>query len=355
MQTKNGYPAAFLEEDEGKCCKDTANNTTADTEDCIEVWKEKLKSATNEYTEQAALAEKGSGMYTEAYAWEMKLKKWWEDVKSADEYAREIINELNVFIASLSTINTNSDSTMEAAKALLGRAKEIFDAVHRLLQQSQNNTSNSEGDGSIQTLKTAVECYPRLDEQQKREILERVKAYEDKVKAVYELQKSALEKMLEFLDVLYQLDTALGEDAGQEGSADKEQQSSQAAGVAPKVTGLAYQLKNLRERLGQESTHEQKIREICSSNRNEDEPEPPPCNEVSKKGEDILQPQPPLFPISGAKYYGDIEKLYETAQKTSTTYRKERDKERSKRDKALALKTSYSEAVKAAEAAEAAK
>lgn len=323
----------FLSSDEkAHCCEDTTANDSK-PEECLETWKKELKVASNELLEVSAKVISAEGVYSNAFVWETKLKKWFENAEATHEKASSAYAELALFINAVETLETNTGLTSEALEALLCLVKKILDEVFMLLYEYEN----LDGSNLVFKLKESIRCNDALDEQKKQAALDCVAAYESKVRAVYDLQAGIMNKMLEILHCANIVATAIGN-----------------APEEAKDFGLRWQLEDLRKRLIGESSSEEKV-QACQTDQKGTNAIAPPCGvEISKPSKQIL----PIRKMEGkldSDYYDNLGKLKEAAEAASINYKAEMQSAREKRDTVLARKTSLDAAIRAAEAAETAK
>ena len=303
------------------CCDEVTIPPNPDGgNDCVDLWKEQLRVASNQYDVAAAQTSKAEQLYVNAFAWQEKLKKWDENITTANEKADGICIELDLFIQKVESATVNSDKTSISAEALLCLVKKIFDCIVELCRQKPP----AEEVGLIQELRVAVECLENVDERDKQTMLTCIGTFEEKIKKVHTLQADVLNKMLELLNCAYLLSSSLGY-----------------------KYGLLGQLQDLKKRIQGETTHVEQVHS-CIHEPNDPKPEPP-C------GDDVLKQSVKLFPIKESEYAKRIVTLYGEAKSKADQLKGERATARLASDRALARRESLKEAVAAAEKAEKAK
>ncbi|MDX2070783.1 MAG: hypothetical protein SFV55_20305 [Haliscomenobacter sp.] len=331
----------FLSSDEKSHCCNGTSTSDSKSEECLETWKKELKLACNELMEVSATVTSAEGVYSNAFTWEAKLKKWFENAEATHEKASSAYAELALFIKAVETLETNTAYTSKALQALICLVKKILDEVFTLLYEGENLTESN----LIHKLKEYIRCNDAIDEQKKQAALDCIAAYESKVRAVYDLQAGIMNKMLEILHCANIIAAAVG-------NAPLDCRDTET--VTGKNLGLKWQLEDLRKRLIGGSTAEEKV-QACQMDKKETTAIAPPC------GAEIAKPAKPLLPIRkmegkmDSHYYDNLGKLKEAAEAASINYKAEMQAAREKRDKVLARKTSLDAAIRAAEAAETAK
>ena len=135
-QTKSDWPP-FLDQDERDCCKDEEIPEDQQSDDCVEIWKIKLKTATNALKIATAKADKATIAFGNSSAWEAKLKDWIETAKTAHGKAVVVYNQLNHFLHEVGRLETNTARTTTALEAVLCLVKrDIYTEIVTLLRTS---------------------------------------------------------------------------------------------------------------------------------------------------------------------------------------------------------------------------
>jgi hypothetical protein len=319
---------SLLNQDERSCCKDETTEN-GQPHDCVETWKAELRIATNEFNIYSAKLGKAKAVYEAASAWEAKLKAWIDNADIAQKKAVDVFHKLCRLLFVVVRIQTNTANTTKALEAVLCLVKMIFDEIVKLMRVS---TSADDPMGLLQALKRFIECNESYDERKKQEALVCIKPYETQVKAIYDLQASVLQKLLEILKAA---EIVAGD--------------IDSPGAEPDFA-LKWQLEDLRNRIAGEATSKAKHDSCtCPSPPQKPTEVDPPC------GKEISEPSSPLLPIEASAYYAGLKELYETAMKDAKNYNDEMNQAQRENDKAAARKGSLSDAITAAGAAETAK
>ena len=339
-QTKSDLPP-FLNEEERRCCTDEEAPEGQPQHDCVDVWRVKLKTATNLLNIATARATKASVRFSNASEWEAKLKDWIENAKTADKKAVVVFVAVKHFLREVERIGENTAKTITAVQAVLCLVKNgIFKQILKLLRVS---TCAEDPKGKLQMLKLYIECNEALDESKKQDALKCIEPYEKKVTEMYGLQENIVKKLLEILERAEIVSAALG--SSEEGEDEQD-------------FALRWQLNDLRRRIiGEDTSTAKHDRCTCSGETQSPAPTGPPC------GNEISQPVARLLPIRAmdepqlpdSAYYAELKRLYKSAAEDTKTYSKEMNKAKRDSEKAAARKTNLEEAIKAAGDAENAK
>lgn len=320
-------PWLLLDQDErDMCCNGEDNGTAIQPEDCVEVWKQKLKCARRVMETAAAQYDKANKSYSKAASWKTKLEKWKEDAEDAHDKAIDVYQELGRFREAVD--RTKAADTAKAVKAVLCLVKSIFDDVDDLLRVS-SSIEESEGDCSnqganIQELKQCIECDESLDANKKEKALSCIQPYEDQMKLVNELQADLLNKLLEILHSANLLVAAV-EKTGTEEKGD-----------------ISWQLEDLEDRISGKTTYTARERKCGGKVEASFEP---PCES------EIINPIKHYLPIRNSDYYCNIVDLYNEAEVNEEKSKKCLEIEEGKHNEAVAYYNSLNDAINAAEAA----
>jgi len=338
-------------------CPPSIETGSGERDDCISLWKEGLKKAEIDLNTKAAIATQKEEAYTNAYAWEVKLKTYVDNLNLANEKYKKVQSEVSVFITQLeSIVCKNTDYTTEAFKILLCQAKAIFMDVYRQVSiqgpvinpptgTKQEPVAEDEKLYLIQLLKTQIECHKNLTEKDKQELLTCVGNYADKMMAIYALQEVTLKKLLETFKAALAVQNH----------------------ICFKDSGLKQNLTELQNRFKfkipaktelivpkqEKAQTEIPSREVDAGGIAKDTPDD--SGEASPCGNDITNPDWSIFPIDGvdgSDYYKVTTQQYQTAQTRSKVLFEEWNSARELSNEALARKVGLSEALKAAQAAE---
>lgn len=301
------------------CCEDRTGDDNQ-PKDCLEKWKVDLIRVSNKYNEMAAETNSYHDTYTNSFNWESKLKKWLDLVESTDAKAGDVVTSLQFFIDQISILCENSKCTVEGLEKITCLVKRIFDAFYTY-EEDQLGLKDK-----ISAFKKEVECSNASDED-KADVIKCIEAYENKIALVCELQYALLAKLLETLKCAVQLDYFFCDDE---------------TGLKNKILAI---IEDFEEGLSEE--------EQCSSGgHREDETIDTsefPCNP------DKVKPKPKFRIGEENTYYVELEKAYDTAKEKTKSLKSKWMEHKKKSDKKLSHKTSLTEAIKAAEAAESGK
>lgn len=315
------------------CCYDGGGNDDPEAKDCLDKWKEQLEEVCNRYTEWSAKTFQHEEEYVNSLGWETKLKKWNEIIKKTDEKAKTIVKELEFFIEQANVVCENSKCTTEALEKLNCLVKSIFDCFHTYMD------SNDQGlkDRVIEFKKT-IDCLNSISDEDKAEVIKCIEAYEQKITLVCDMQDAILTKLLETLKCAYLLSASICGDDGLEG----------------KLEDMLDDFKGKEE--DEDCTHEDHHMDDDDKDQaaarkktyDGDQHYMYPCNDKKAKPK-------PKFPIHKSMYYIKLEKGVGIAIDKTEGFEKTWIESKKKSDKILSHKTSLTEAIKAAEAAESAK
>jgi len=302
---------------DNSCCNPDSTDPNQGPKDCLDSWKLQKADVDNAYAKIAAKAAQAEERYKNAYAWEMKLKTWLDNIKTTDEKGNKVLTELQIFLAQFAVICPNAKCTVDALAILLCQTKGVFDCLYTL------KTS------LLDKLKEDFDCLNNLSGEGKRDVLECIIEFEAKLKAACELQDSILKKLVETYkcaNLLYvQICGVIEKEGNYQDLAD----------------GLHQQIEDLLAYFDGTAT---------SSAASDDDVYTPdesmfPCDENETK-------PLPKFPLNTNPYYTDLSADYTTAVTKSGELKTAWDTCRKERDLLLAQKTSLAEAIVAAEAAE---
>ncbi len=297
----------FLNDD--TCCKDDSGNGGNGEKNCLTKWEEDFANACNDYNEKSAESEKLKEQYDNSYNWHHKLDKWFDLIDKSNEKADNIVIELGFFYGQVMEVCKNAKCTSIALEKLLCQVKSIFDCLYSydILDKGLEDL--------ITDLIKAINCLKDIKDVDKETAVNCIKVFEEKIKAVCDLQEAILCKLIDALKCANLLYAYICEEEG-----------------------LSFKLKTILEEFNGIVVEEPS----CSS---EDDIEHYPCDAKEKK------PQPTL-PIIEGDYYKDLKQNLEKAVlKTDELKVKWTDKKK-KSDDALSRKNSLAEAIKAAKAAE---
>lgn len=316
------------------CCYDGGGNDDPDAQDCLDKWKEQLEEVCNQYTESSAETFQHEEEYINSLGWETKLKNWNEIIKKTDEKAKTIVKELEFFLEQAKVVCENSKCTTEALEKLNCLVKSIFDCFFTYLDSTDPGLKDR-----IIEFKKTIDCLNSISDEDKVEVIKCIEAYEQKIILVCDMQDAILTKLLETLKCAYLLSASIcGDD-----------------GIVGKLEGILDDFKGME---GDEDCEHEDHHTDNGDNDQESKPRKRaydedqnymyPCN-------DKLAKPKPRFPIHKSKYYKNLEEGVEIAKDKTENLEEVWIESKKKSDKILSHKTSLTEAIKAAEAAENAK
>ncbi len=316
------------------CCYDNGGNDEPGTKDCLDKWKEQLEKVSNQYTESSARTSKHKEEYVNSLNWEGKLKNWDTIIKKSDEKSKTIVKELEFFLEQTKNVCENSKGATSALEKLAGLIKSIFDSF---FTYDQNKEGLKE---KITNFKKMVECLNSVSDEDKIEVIKCIETYEQKMILVCDMQDAILSHLLETLKQANLLSESI---CGNGGLEDK----------------LQAILDDFKGDDGMDCEHEDHHpSEAMASDAHDDTKEDRrmpgegypkyPCNDR------LVKPKP-KFPINSSKYYREIEKGLKRAVEKTKDLEEIWVASKKESDKILSHKTSLTEAIKAAEAAESGK
>ena len=300
-----------------RACCDSGTGNDNPPKDCLDKWKQDLVQVGNQYNEIVAETNSYYDAYTNSVTWETKLKRWQDLVETTDGKAGNVVNTLQFFMDQIDILCENSKCTVEALEKITCLVKKIFDAFYTYGEDKLGLKDK------IIAFKKEVECANAGDED-KTEVLKCIEAYEAKVMLVCELQTAILQKLLETLKCAVQLDSFFCDEDN---------------GLKKKIMMIIVDFE-----------HGLPEEEKCGSGHQGDgninaTPEFP-CD--PKK----VKPKPKFRIGEDNTYYVALEEAYETALEKTKSLKEKWMKSKKKSDKKLSHKTSLTEAIRAAEAAE---
>ncbi len=293
------------------CCTDPTSGGTQGS-DCVDSWKNELKTVANEYNNVSAEADRSEDNYKNAFAWKEKLKTWLANLDKANQSALDISTEVTIFIEQVNNTCFNTECTAKAVYALLCEIKSIFDSFYTYSNQTGLKDQVAE-------LRKNVDCLKDLDPAIKTEILACIDDYDAKNKAVCALQNDLLKKLVDMYKCINLLYASVCEE-----------------------DGLSSNLNALKEEFPTELVKQ--------------DPNQPPVS--TGTGLDIFpcdigatKPKPQM-PIGQSDFYKQVSADFDSAVMITDQLKVAWDAKRIERDKLLARKNSLMDAIKAAEAAE---
>lgn len=299
----------FLNDD--TCCKEDQGNGDNGGKNCIAEWENKFANASNEYIKKSAETDKSKETYDNSYNWRDKLDKWLDLIEKSNEKADNVVVELEFFCGQIKKVCENAECTSKALEKLLCQIKSIFDCLYTY------------GDGKI-GLKTliadlikAIDCLKDVADKDKEPAIKCVKAYEEKIKMVCELQDDLLCKLIDSLkcaNLIY-------------------------AHICDEKYGLNFKLEKMKEEFKGDLVEEAN----CPSD--DEDSKDYPCDPKAKK------PQPTM-PIECGDYYENLKKDLDIAIKKTDTFKKKWKDNKTESDNAFSEKRNLADALKAAKAAE---
>ena len=311
------------------CCYEGTGTDDPESNDCLEKWKEKLEDVSNEYSEKAAITSQHKEEYVNSLSWETKLKNWNEIIKKTDEKANDVVTQLEFFWEQAKIVCENAECTTEVLEKLLCLVKSIFDCFYTY---DQSNEGLKE---KIINFKKAVECLKTVSDEDKAEVIKCIETYEQKIILVCEMQSAILTKLMETLKCANLLYASICSEGG----------------LKDKIESILEDFKGAPSDDDGDCESDDGDDEMPSRDEHRhhsDHHHKYPCNDKKAK-------RKPKFPIKNSRYYKTIKKEFERAEEKTKTLELTWKNSKKVSDKVLSHKTSLTEAIKAAEAAESAK
>ncbi|MBY5956714.1 hypothetical protein KUV50_01110 [Membranicola marinus] len=303
-----------------RACCENGSGVDNQPKDCLGKWKQELEHVSNEYNEMLAETNSYHDAYTNSLIWETKLHRWHELVKTTDGKADEVVNVLQFLADRINLLCKNSHCTVEALEKIICLVKRIFDAFYSY-DEDQTGLKDK-----IIAFKKEVECSNASDED-KAEAIKCIENYEAKIMIVCELQTAILDKLLETLKCTILLDHFFCDEN---------------SGLKQKIIGI---IDDFELGLPEE--------EQCGTGGQQEEgndydPEFP-CDPEKVK------PKPKFRIGQENTYFNEVAEAYETAKEKTRTLKEKWISHKKNSDNKLSHKTSLTEAIRAAEAAESGK
>ncbi len=293
-----------------KCCEESSSNGDNGEKNCLTKWEEQFNKVCNIYSEKSALSEKLKEQYDNSYNWRDKLVKWFDLIEKSNEKADNIVIDLEFFYSQVKEVCKNAQCTTKALQKLLCQVKSIFDCLYTY------NEIDKGLKALIADLIKAIDCLKNVKDIDKQTALTCVKAFEDKIKIVCDLQDDLLSKLIDSLKCSNLLYAYICEEEG-----------------------LSFKLKKMLD----EFNGIYISKGNCSSEK--DNSDEYPCDAKAKK------PQPTL-PIDKGDYFKNTKAALEIAMSKTDDLKNKWTERKKESDDALSRKNSLADAIKAAKAAE---
>ncbi len=316
-----------------KTCCHEGGTDDPEAQDCLDKWRDKLEEVTNEYNELSAETAKDEEEYLNSYGWQKRLENWNEIIKNADDKADVVVKELEFFLEQAKLVCDNSENTTDALEKLLGLVKSIFDCFFTYEQHKEGLKEK------VANFKKAIECLKNASDEEKAEVIKCIETYEQKIILVCDMQDAVLTKLLETFKCANLLSAAICGYGGLEDKLDDIMEDFN----GDNSPGEIYTSEE-----GEGDDDDKKKVKPHKKSRHHDHYYLYPCNDK------VVKPMP-TFPICDSKYYKDLAKDLEKAKDKTYSLKVEWIKSKKKSDKYLSHRTSLTEAITAAEAAESAK
>lgn len=311
---------SFIKDPQSTCCDENGGNGDSGPKDCLEKWREDLEEVCDQYSIEAAETASFKEAYDNALGWETKLKNWCGLIETTDEKVKAVIQELDFLLAQLETVCTKSKCTYEVIQKLTCLVKTIFDCFYTY---DENDVGLKK---KIIIFKELINCLKHIKEDEKSDVIACIEAYEAKITAICEMQKTVLDKLLETLkcaDLLW-------------------------AYICGEL-GLEYKLLGIKAILNGETSE---VDDDCDPEQEESGPGYP-CD--AKKAKPL-----PEFPIkvdtedpnaiNGNTYYVKVKEEFAEAEAQTKVLKEQWIERKKTSDKTLSEKNSLTDAIAAAEA-----
>lgn len=309
------------------CCENGTSDPN-NPKDCLDKWKKDLVRVCNEYNELAAETAGYHDAYVNSLTWETKLKRWYDLVETTDKKAGDVVNTLQFLSDQLAILCENSICTVEGLEKITCLVKTIFNAFYTFEDGKMGLKDK------IVSFKKEVECSNASDED-KADVIKCIEAYEAKIMIVCELQNAILAKLLETLKCAIKLHTFFCDEK---------------SGLKKKILDIIDDFElGLPEGEQCGTGHHHHHHHHIEGGDNGDNGGQFPCDPEKTK------PKPKFRIGDDNEYYKDVESAYEAAVDKTKKLKEKWMKRKKKSDKKLSQKTSLTDAIRAAEAAEAGK
>ena len=303
------------------CCKESPGGGD-DNKDCLDKWKDEYEEACNDYNEAAAETQEYNEAYSNAAVWEAKVLNWYDLIKESDKNAKEIITQLDFFLAQVEIVCKKALCTNSALEKLTCLVKNIFDCFYSY----QNSNRGAGLKELIENFKKAIECLKNVSDEDKAEVMACILAYEEKIKEVCAMQEEVLCKLIETLQCANLLFAWICEEGG-----------------------LKYKLKGIKHDFDPVDHDDDDCDPGTSSDDKSTDSEVQfPCDDTQAK-------PVPEFPLDENSYYTTLGEALEIAIEKTSQLKQDWMNSKKVSDALLSKKNSLGEAIKAAEAAESAK
>lgn len=302
------------------CCNDQPGDDN-EGKDCLDKWRDEKEKVCIDYDKAAAQTKECYDAYSNSSTWESKIENWGELIKESDDKAKEIIVQLDFFLAQVRIVCEKAACTNDALEKLTCLIKSIFNTFF----YHQNGVDGLKE--LIINLKKAVDCLKNVGDDEKAEVIKCIEVYEEKIKEVCVLQEDLLCKLIETMQCANLLYAWICEQGG----------------LKDKLIGIRMSL----DPTGSD------MDEDCKPDTEEH-----PKDEGGGSGEpkypcDDAEAKPvPEFPISESTYYKSLDDALEIAVEKTEIYKSDWMNSKKTSDGLLSKKESLIEAIKAAETAE---
>ncbi len=306
------------------CCKDSTGGGNGD-QDCLAKWKDELEEVCNQYNIAKAQTYKDKEAYENSLGWETKIKNWNDLIFKADEKAKAVVNELDFLLAQIKIVCDKSKCTNDSIEKLICLVKFIFDCF---VTYDKNKAGLKE---KLADLKKEVDCLKKVGEDVKAEVLKCIDDYEQKILKVCALQDDILAKLLETLKCAQLLYSAICREGG----------------LKDKLVSIRVDFAGAPSE-DEEHCDPDDEKPSGKDQSGTSDAVPYPCDDKKAK---IV----PTFPISEGDYYKGLSKDLAVATVKTEKLKEAWIQSKKASDSKLSRKTSLTEAIKAAEAAESGK
>lgn len=302
------------------CCKDRPGDDY-EGKDCLDKWKEEKEKVCNDYDRAAAQTKECYDEYSNSAAWENKIENWGILIKESDKKAKEIIVQLDFFLAQVKIVCEKAGCTNTALEKLTCLVKTIFDTFFSYQGQEEGLKE------LIANFKKAVECLKNVGDEEKAEVIKCIETYEEKIKEVCALQEDVLCKLIETMKCANLLYAWICEEGG----------------LKDKLIGI---------RMSFDPTGSDMDDDCDPKTEKHPKKKDGGSTEPKYPCDDAMAKPVPEFPISEGDYYKSLEEALVIAVEKTETSRTDWMDSKKISDWLLSKKESLIEAIKAAETAE---
>jgi hypothetical protein len=184
-----------------ECCDKEDPDHPKGCDCCYDNWTEELKEVTTQFREADEEARQVSSELTFILERQGKLKKWYDELTTADELSRSICDQLEVLMDQTEKVYTNTHYTVKAIKILYCMIKDFYMQVDLIKTK-------------YDLIQNCIRCLhdPALDPNQG--ILKCLSEYGLKLDALIATRDELIKLVMEAIYTAYRINKSLGEDYG---------------------------------------------------------------------------------------------------------------------------------------------